>query len=268
MTSSQDHILKRIRAVLCLPINTAATIIEEGQNNLVYALGDKILRIPRHQEAERELVREARLLGVLGTRLSVPIPSLALHQIDGSVVSVHRKIEGAVLRSVETLSARVQEMLAGDLAGFLRSLHSLPTGLLEGLATPAPSNEWQALLRRFETHVFPAIDAAAAARLREDFDSFLQICDALPRSIIHGDFGTGNILVDRHHRLAGVIDFAGCDLGDPAYDYASLAAGLGDAFTSLVLEQCAPDAGTRDQMAFYRALFPLLDRLDAAERDD
>ena len=265
MTSSQDHILKSIRAVLCLPIDTAAAIIEEGQNNLVYALGDKILRIPRHQEAERELVREARLLGVLGTRLSVPVPSLSLREIDGSAVSVHRRIEGVVLRGIETLGPRAQEMLAGDLADFLRSLHNLPTGLLRELAAPAPSIEWQALLRRFETHVFPTIDAAAAAHLRAEFDRFLQICNALPRSIIHGDFGTGNILVDRHHRLAGVIDFAGCDIGDPAYDFASLAAGLGDAFTSLVLERCKADAGTRDRMAFYRALFPLLDRLDAAE---
>jgi aminoglycoside 2''-phosphotransferase len=265
MTSSQDHILKRIRAVLRLPPDTAVTVMEDGQNNLVYALDDRILRIPRHRQAERELVREARLLAVLGTRLPVPVPSLVLHEIDGSVVSVHRKIEGTVLRGVETLSAREREQLAGDLAGFLRSLHSLPTDMLRDLATPAPSNEWQTLLRRFETHVFPTIDAAAAARLREDFDSFLQICDALPRHIIHGDFGTGNILVDQDHRLAGVIDFAGCDIGDPAYDYASLAAGLGDAFTSLVLERCKPETDTRDRMAFYRALFPLLDRLDAAE---
>lgn len=265
MTSSQDHILKRIRAVLRLPSDTAVTVMEEGQNNLVYTLDDKILRIPRHRQAERELVREARLLGVLGTRLPAPVPSLALHEIDGSVVSVHRKIEGTVLRGVETLSPRAQEILAGDLAGFLRSLHNLPTDLLRELAAPAPSNEWQALLRRFETHVFPTIDVAAAARLRADFGSFLQICDALPRCIIHGDFGTGNILIDREHRLSGVIDFAGCDLGDPAYDYASLAAGLGDGFTSLVLERCAPDAGAPEQMAFYRALFPLLDRLDAAE---
>lgn len=265
MTSSQDHILKSIRAVLCLPIDTAATIIEEGQNNLVYALENKILRIPRHQEAERELVREARLLAVLGARLPVPVPCLALHEIDGSVFSVHPKVEGTVLRGIETLSTGAQEQLAGDLAGFLRSLHSLPTDMLRELATPEPSKEWQTLLRRFESHVFPAIDAATVAPLREDFSRFLQICDALPRRIIHGDFGTGNILVDRHHRLAGVIDFAGCDIGDPAYDYASLAAGLGDAFTSLVLERCAPDAGTIDRMAFYRALFPLLDRLDAAE---
>lgn len=266
MTSSQDHILKRIRAVLRLRPDTAVTVMEEGQNNLVYALGGKILRIPRHRQAERELVREARLLAILGRRLPVPVPSLALHEIEGCAVSVHSRIEGAVLRGVATLSTLEREQLADDLAGFLRSLHSLPTHLLQGLATSAPSKEWQILLRRFETHVFPAIDAAAAAHLRADFNSFLQICDALPRHIIHGDFGTGNLLVDQHHRLAGVIDFAGCDLGDPAYDYASLAAGLGDAFISLVLERCAPDAGARDRMAFYRALFPLLDRLDAAEQ--
>jgi aminoglycoside 2''-phosphotransferase len=254
-----------MRAVLRLPPDTAVTVMEEGQNNLVYALGDKILRIPRHRQAERELVREAKLLDILERRLPAPVPRLALHEIDGSAVSVHRKIEGAVLRGVETLSPRAQERLAGDLAGFLRSLHSLPTDLLRELAAPAPSNEWQTLLRRFEAHVFPTIDAVAATRLRAEFGRFLQICDSLPRSIIHGDFGTGNILVDRDYRLSGVIDFAGCDVGDPAYDYASLAAGLGDAFTSLVLEGCAPDAGAIGRMAFYRALFPLLDRLDAAE---
>lgn len=264
MDRTSEVVVKAVVAALELQMNTPATLIGEGQNTQAYALGMSILRVPRHAGAMRELEREAEILAIIGNTLPAAIPQTAIHKVNGYAVSIHARIDGTVLEELGTLNAEEQGQLANNLADFLRALHDLPIEQFAPLATPLPSIEWRALLARFEARVFPEIDAAEAAQMREAFEDFLHVCDTLPRHMIHGDFGTGNILVDGC-QLAGVIDFAGCDKGDPAYDFASLAAGLGDAFTELVLERYMPDPGLRQRMAFYRSTFPLLDILDRAE---
>ncbi len=256
--------VEAIVAALELRTNMPAVLIGEGQNSQAYALGMSILRVPRHAGAMRELIREAEILAIIGNTLPAPIPQTTIHEVNGCAVSIHSRIGGTVLEGLATLNPEEQRWLANDLADFLRALHGLPVEQFTPLITSRPSAEWRALLQRFEALVFPEIGAAEAAQMRKAFEDFLQICDTLPRHMIHGDFGTGNILVDGY-RLAGVIDFSGCDIGDPAYDFATLAAGLGEAFTGLVLDRYMPDPGLRQRTAFYRSTFPLLDILDHAE---
>ncbi len=256
--------VEAIVAALELRMNMPAVLIGEGQNSQAYALGMSILRVPRHAGAMRELVRESEILAIIGNTLPVPIPQTAIQEVNGCAVSIHPRIDGTILAGLGALSPEEQRWLANDLADFLRALHGLPVEQFTPLATLRPSAEWRAVLQRFETLVFPEIDAAEVGQMRKAFEDFLQICDTLPRHMIHGDFGTGNILVDGC-RLAGVIDFSGCDIGDPAYDFASLAAGLGEAFTGQVLDRYMPDPDLRQRMAFYRSTFPLLDILDHAE---
>nr|WP_305765388.1 phosphotransferase [Ensifer sp. NM-2] len=89
----------------------------------------------------------------------------------------------------------------------------------------------------------------------------------LATAIIHGDIGTGNILVD-DGQVSGVIDFAGCSIGDPAHDLASLSAGLGDDFLALMHPYYPGIDAMQDQIRFYRSTFPLLDVLFGLEHGD
>jgi aminoglycoside 2''-phosphotransferase len=260
-------LLERIVVELGLPSEPPAVLIGSGQNSLAYELAGRILRLPRHSGAERDLVREATALRAVRPFLPVPVPDLEVRRIDGQCVSLHAKILGEPLSDLTGLRIGSQRVLAADLAAFLKALHAVPIDSLEAEPAEASSSEWHGLLAQCEAAAFPLLSPDVVTGLRTRFSSFLATCDALPQCLIHGDFGTGNILVDRG-RLSGVIDFSGCGPGDPAYDFASLAAGLGDPFVDLVLAHFSPDPAARDRMGFYRMTFPLLDILYGVENRD
>lgn len=260
-------LLKKIVEELGLRSELQTVPIGSGQNSIAYELDGKILRLPRHAGAERDLVREAAALRALRPRLPVPVPDLELHSIDGQLVSLHPKIIGEPLADLSGLTERAQGALAADLAAFLGALHSIPIAHLEVQPAEALSSEWGRLLSQCEATAFPLLPPKVATGLRKSFSDFLTTCDDLPRCIIHGDFGSGNILVE-HGRLSGVIDFSGCGPGDPAYDFASLAAGFGDRFVDRVLDPFPLDKAAKDRIRFYRMTFPLLDILYGVENGD
>ncbi len=254
-----------IAAALKLP--PSPKVVSAGQNNLVLDFGETIVRLPYYPSGVRELAREAEVLAVLRPHLPPLVPVLELLDIGGHVVSMHHKLAGEPMTEPGVLPREDQKTLARDLATFLVALHALPASLLPGAEAVDPLAEWHELLRQCEQHAFPLLPADLAADLRKRFTAFLEDPGLSARTIIHGDFGAGNILV-HDGRLSGVIDFAGCGIGDPAYDFASLAAGFGDGFLALVERHAPISTPMRERMAFYRCTFPLLDVLFGVEQGD
>jgi aminoglycoside 2''-phosphotransferase len=212
--------------------------------------------------------REAAILAALAGRLPLPIPVSKLVPVSGSTVAVHNKLPGEPLLSLAGFSDAERERLAADLADFLRALHTLPNAILRpGAHERDPFTEWVDLLRHLEAIVFPLLADDLAAAITRRFDRFLAVTPHLSTTIIHGDFGTGNILIE-NRRASGIIDFSGCGPGDPAYDFASLAAGLGDSFLRLMQQHYAGIATMTGRIAFYRSSFSLLDVLAGIEHDD
>jgi aminoglycoside 2''-phosphotransferase len=182
---------------------------------------------------------------------------------------VHPKLTGTPLLDLAEMSDCWRRQLAGGLAGFLRTLHALP---LDALGMPAdaddPQAEWRDLFANTEEKVLPLLRADIAAAIRKKFERFLSSNNPQPAmAIIHGDFGTGNILVD-NGQVSGIIDFAGCAIGDPAYDLASLSAGLGDDFLALLRPHYPGIDAMSERIGFYRSTFPLLDVLFGLEHGD
>lgn len=242
-----------------------ATVIDSGQNNRILDTGKIIIRIPRHDEARSDLAREAAVLAALAQRLPLPVPAPELRDVGPRVVAVHRKLVGEPLLLLDGMDDAQRQELARDLALFLRTLHALPGEILPVSALDDPMAEWRDLLGQVEARVFPLVPQAVGVSIAAQFDQFLAN-GPYPRTIIHGDFGTGNILV-HDHRASGVIDFSGCGIGDPAYDLASLSAGLGDGFLDL-MHDYPGIAGMAERIQFYRSTFPLLDALFGLEHGD
>ncbi|WP_192569148.1 aminoglycoside phosphotransferase family protein [Aminobacter carboxidus] len=245
----------------------SAAFIDSGQNNLVLDAGDLIVRVPRHDEARRDLAREAGILAVLAPRLPWPVPAPHLRSVGAHVVAVHRKVAGEPLLSLAGMTDKQKLELARDLALFLRALHAMPVELLPAAAATDTMAEWRELRDKLDAKALPLLPADTGAAIRARFDRFLGNGRDTPRAIIHGDFGTGNILV-HNGQVSGVIDFAGCGEGDPAYDLASLSAGLGDEFLMLMASHYPGIAAMSDRITFYRSTFPLLDLLFGVEHGD
>lgn len=261
MRPGPDNLLTRI-ADLIGSDAAGVKVIETGQNSRVLDFGAQIVRIPRHPEVEAALRREALLLARLGPLLPIAVPQVRILDSEFGPVAVHDRLAGEPFYSLDDFADAGR--LTQDLASFLRSLHGLDTGLV---ADGQREDGWREIADRLPGGLLPMLSVSIRPAVESTFRRFAEQADALPLRIIHGDFGTGNILA-AHDRVTGVIDFAGCGLGDPAYDLASLVAGLGDALLPRLLPHYPELAAMTGRIAFYRACFPLLDMLFGLDHDD
>ena len=198
----------------------------EGWDNRTYRLGEELtVRLPTHAAYVPAVAKEDRWLPFLAPQLPVPIPEpVALGQpADGYPFSwsIRRWLDGdpATSGGIEDLAA-----FAAGIAEFILALQRIdPTG---GPAAGAHSFYRGASLRHYDDETRRAL-ATLAARPDSggiDIAGATAVWQAAlaahwhgePRWF-HGDIAVGNLLV-RHGKLAAVIDFGTCGVGDPACD--------------------------------------------------
>ncbi len=166
--------------------------------------------------------------------------------------------------------ATIVDRIATELAGFLRALHAIPPASL-GPSPPAqePRGEWAALYDEFRRQRFHFMRPQAREAVSRSFGAALADAGmwAAETRLIHGDFGTGNLLFEAG-RISGVIDFGFCGLGDPAQDLGALIASYGEAFARRVVQRYpALGAGWR-RARFYREHYALIQALYARRDGD
>lgn len=244
-----------------------------GWDNRTFRLGEELtIRMPSAGHYAQQVAKEQRWLPVLAPHLPLPIPLPVARGVPGPGYpfpwSVLRWIGGrtAGLRTIGDLTA-----FGTAVAGFLVALRGIdPTG---GPA-PGPHNFHRgAPLSTYAEETHRAID-----RLGSEIPRVAVLAvwsDAMAAAFrgapvwFHGDVAEGNLLV-RDGRLAAVIDFGCCGVGDPACDVVlawTLLSGAGrDAFRRTL----AVDDGTWARgrgWALWKALITLPEHLDAGSVD-
>jgi aminoglycoside phosphotransferase (APT) family kinase protein len=192
-----------------------------GNDNRSFRLGDALLvRLPSAERYAPQAEKERRWLPYLARRLPLQIPApLAIGEPSEGYPwcwQVLRWIEG------DTASAAPVAYLtqfALDLAGFLAALQRI-----DAVGGPAagPHSFWRGgPLATYDGETRAAIaalagriDALAATAM---WEAALAARWGGPPVWFHGDIAPGNLIV-RDGRLAAVIDFGCCGVGDPACD--------------------------------------------------
>lgn len=208
--------------------------VGSGVNNETYAVdaaeGAFVLRIYRDMVEPKAVRPEHELLGRLA-RVQLPFevprlvvgrdgdtvvvlesgagPALAalFHRIDGMPAPIdplHARIGAAALARLDVALAEIDQNIGRPMVS-PRNVHPLvddPIAALEGLG------------------LGPDGDAVRVALERVDLEEY-PIVASLPRQIIHGDFGTSNVLV-RDGRVIGVVDFEAAGPDVRAMDLATL----------------------------------------------
>jgi aminoglycoside phosphotransferase (APT) family kinase protein len=171
------------------------------------------------------MAREHRIISAVG-RTSVPVPrTLGLctdESVNGAPFYVMDFVDGAVLDSpeaAELLSEPLRRPAAEHLVDVLADLHDADVDAI-GLGDLARRDgyverqikRWTTQWERSRTRDLPAIDEVAR-RLAE------AVPDQQGVAIAHGDYRFGNCLVDLERgRVAAVLDWELCTLGDPLAD--------------------------------------------------
>ncbi|RKN40703.1 aminoglycoside phosphotransferase family protein [Micromonospora endolithica] len=192
-----------------------------GWDNRTFHLGaDLTVRLPSAAGYALQVGKEQRWLPFLASRLPLPVPvPVAAGAPDEDYPwpwSVRRWIDGdtaAVGRVGDTTAFAVA------LAGFLTALRDVEA--TDGPGAGPHSAGRGGPLTSYEEDTRRAVDALGD---RIPSDAVLAIWEAAlaarwtgPPVWFHGDVAPGNLLV-RDGRLAAVIDFGCCGVGDPACD--------------------------------------------------
>lgn len=193
-----------------------------GWDNRTFHLGDRLkARLPSGMGYAEQAEKEARWLPVFAPQLPLPVPvPVGVGRPTNDYPcswAVYEWLEGEPTTH-EGLRDPVQ--FAQDLADFIAALQRIdPTGG----PPPGPHNYFRGALvmdvygdeaRRCIDKVAGVIDAQAAHAVLDD----AQVATCAKRPVwIHGDLAISNLLL-REGRLAAVIDFGCCAVGDPACD--------------------------------------------------
>lgn len=194
-----------------------------GWDNWTFHLGtEMVVRLPSASEYARAVEKEHRWLPALAPQLPLPIPvPLAIGKPSAEYPhpwSIYEWLAG-VTATADRIASQVE--FARDLADFLAALQRIETA--EG---PQPEiHNWfrGGTLRTFDKDTQRALEELAGhvdVELAREIwtDALNAPWDGADRWF-HGDVAEGNLLLN-DGRLAAVIDFGTCGVGDPACDLA------------------------------------------------
>lgn len=198
-------------------------VAKGGWDNWTFHLGPELLvRLPSAAEYALAVDKEHLWLPALADRLPLPIPAPLAKGEPGAGYpypwSIYRWLDGETA-AVDRIADPVRFAL--DLAGFLAALQDVDAA---GGPQPGVHNWFRGgTLRTYDKkveHALVALDGHVdAALVREIWARAVGArWDGVDRWF-HGDIASGNLLL-AHGRLAAVIDFGTCGVGDPACDLA------------------------------------------------
>ncbi|WP_041798769.1 aminoglycoside phosphotransferase family protein [Micromonospora aurantiaca (nom. illeg.)] len=198
-------------------------VAKGGWDNWTFHLGPELLvRLPSAAEYALAVDKEHLWLPALADRLPLPIPAPLAKGEPGAGYpypwSIYRWLDGETA-AVDRIADPVRFAL--DLAGFLSALQDVDAA---GGPQPGVHNWFRGgTLRTYDKkveHALVALDGRVdAALVREIWARAVGArWDGVDRWF-HGDIASGNLLL-AHGRLAAVIDFGTCGVGDPACDLA------------------------------------------------
>ena len=208
-------------------------LIAGGRSNLTFRVTDAngrsfVLRRPPtgHVLATaHDMAREHKIIAAVG-KTDVPVP-VALGvctdtEVNGAPFYVMSLVEGEVLAGVEKaalLPAELRVPASEHLVDVLADLHGVDIDAI-GLGDLAKREgfierqvrRWTMQWENSKSRELPAIDEVAH-RLGERIPAQLGV------SIVHGDYRFGNCITDvTKGRIAAVLDWELCTLGDPLAD--------------------------------------------------
>jgi aminoglycoside phosphotransferase (APT) family kinase protein len=207
--------------------------IAGGRSNLTYRVADAnggawILRRPpmgARLGSAHDMGREHRILSALapaGLPVPTPVALCEDEDVTGAVFYVMEFVDGLVLRDEDEVNAAFDEggrrEIGFALVDTLADLHAVEPGSVglgelgrhDGYAE-RQLKRWKRQWDDSKTRELEAMDEAhdrLAARVPPQRDT----------SLVHGDYRLDNVILSRSGRVAAIVDWELCTLGDPLAD--------------------------------------------------
>jgi aminoglycoside phosphotransferase (APT) family kinase protein len=214
------------------------TLVAGGRSNLTFRVEDGAgrayaLRRPPVSHVlptAHDMAREYRVMTALGPT-DVPVPATyglcTDETVNGRPFYVMEFVEGHILKDASTAGAALDEptrrVAAMDLADSLAALHAVDVDDV-GLGDLGRREDYVGRQVRRWTSQYEEMAVDGADPLVTEVGRVL--ADNVPEpqrvSIVHGDYRLDNVVVDDDGKVAAILDWEICTLGDPLADVGTL----------------------------------------------
>jgi macrolide phosphotransferase len=202
-----------------VPAGEVEVFPRQGEVNLTVCLGeDLILRLPRHEQAERSLAKEAAVIPVVQDA-GVPTARLVAYDTSRELVDVPyvvlERVHGSALSDAPEAYASLGRTLAG-----LHRLRLTEIGPIDGVPEPFEFDA-DALLRTLGDA--GELGTAQASWLADWFEALAAHGTVRSENVLlHGDVLPSNVVLDESGQTVTLLDWGCAEWGDPVRDFVDL----------------------------------------------
>lgn len=188
-----------------------------GTENVMFTLGeDKLIRLPRIEEAVHSLEKESKWLPALGGNLNISIPKVIFNGKPSNSYPfpwlIISKLEGKDVSSENPLD---DNSACEDLAQFILNLRSIPAKDGPACSRGMSLSYRDKAVRKSILLLEEEYDTKLLTNL---WESSLSVSEWRKEPFwLHGDIHRGNILV-KSGKISAILDFGLCGIGDPSCD--------------------------------------------------
>lgn len=246
-----------------LQVESIVPIPEPGADSDVVVVNEEwIFRLPRNPKVVALITKEIALLPELAPTLPVAVPRFEFVCEESAIVG-YRMIRGQPL-SADLIAEAGDDVVGTELGSFLTSLHSFPVATAQRLGVPeAPPEPARCLeaCQGFRSVVGPMIGTAERQAAEAIMNDVFEDPDAFSfvPVLLHTELNPEHLLFSDRARLAGVIDWSDCAIGDPVLDINWLVNELSSALGSALLsayERPRDPAFERRARLYFQILGP------------
>ena len=207
-------------------------------NDVVFVNEEVVFRFAKGEFGHASLTRELKVLESLNGQVNLAIPD-PFYRAEDAIA--YQFLPGSALTrdQLGKLGSAERKKVAGQLGGFLQSMHAIDDPALPPTAAPVKAEAFRAQRERARERVYPLLLPHQVAWVEQMY-AFIDQPDAFnyTSGLVHGDLAPYHLLFDLSlRRLSGVIDFGVSGLGDPAGDLGALLQYYGPIF----VQQMADD---------------------------
>ncbi len=251
---TEDEAREILRATIPEVGHPSLRFCGQGSDFCSYAVDERrIIRIGINDESGMRANWERQLLPILVQKLDIATPDFE-HVGEtpaGDPFFVYPMIQGDPFGDdiYEGLSSEGRDLIADQLAGYLRVLHAFPVARARefGIRDRRPDDVCREFRSKAQKMIYPDLSPSELATCEGMFDRyFTDGYDVYEPALIHGDLQPRHVLFDRAaSRIAGIIDYSDIWVGDPDYDLHYLHRQYGDDLLDRILPRyghAAPEA--------------------------
>jgi aminoglycoside phosphotransferase (APT) family kinase protein len=233
------------KSITLTPINTGWTnVVFDVEFNTHY-----IARFPRGACFARAMKTDIAAINFV--KNVVPTPDVKIYFDGLRPFSVHKKIDGIVLSSIdleELEELEATDSLGRQIATFFTKIHNL-----------VPPKYLQRKLSTFLQDVLSEIP------FYEDYSAIEQLAHAENNNTVvavHGDLNVGNIIVDEHFNILSFLDFAFFGVSIPEADLARINRRIPTALFNAILVHYKRLSGRRIDQAQLTRMIEMWDNIE------